>query len=40
MMNTASRFDMEKINSITGKILNAAIEVHREIGPWVFRDCL
>lgn len=34
----------DKVNDISGDILDAAIEVHRILGPWfmesVYRDCL
>ena len=44
MTNYTQQHDLEKINAITGKILDAAIEVHRELGPGfleeVYEECL
>lgn len=44
MTNASPNHDMTKINQITGKILSAAIEVHKELGPGfledVYEECL
>ena len=44
MKNDPQKHDIELINWITGQVLDAAIEVHRELGAGfleaVYEDCL
>ncbi len=44
MRTIDTNFDLQKINQITGKVLDSSIEVHRELGPGfleaVYKECL